>query len=107
MARGLTLHFTAGPLAGTSSVLDSEFASFGRELDNAVPVLDGKMSRYHFGIARLADGGFELVDNQATNGTYLNGERIDRRPLKTGDEIQAGNTTIRVEIQEGGAKTTP
>src|SRR5262249_11345870 len=74
---------------------------------NAVPILDGKMSRYHFGIARLADGGFELVDNQATNGTYLNGERVDRRPLKTGDEIQAGNTTIRVEILEGGAKTTP
>jgi len=39
-----------------------------------------------------------LVDNDSSNGTYVNGEllRGERRPLRAGDEVQVGATLFRV-----------
>ena len=45
-----------------------------------------------------------LTDENSTNGTFLNGERISGRPkiLRNGDEVKIGtHTTIRVEIANG------
>ena len=39
-------------------------------------------------------GGFLLRDLRSTNGTFLNGERIEERPLRPGDRIQIGGDTI-------------
>ena len=47
-----------------------------------------------------------LTDEDSTNGTYLNGERISGRPrvVRDGDSIRVGShTTIRVEIKDGRA----
>lgn len=45
-----------------------------------------------------------LTDDNSTNGTFLNGERISGRPrvLRDGDRVKVGShTTIRVEIRDG------
>jgi pSer/pThr/pTyr-binding forkhead associated (FHA) protein len=94
----LKLVFASGPNSGTEFVLETEFAYIGREVDNTVVIDDAKLSRYHFCVAQAPEG-YEVIDNQSTNGTYLNGERLDRAILQNGDEIQVGNSLIRVEIQ--------
>lgn len=93
----LKLVFVSGPNAGNEFILESEFAYIGREVDNSVVLDDAKLSRYHFCVAQAPEG-YEVIDNQSTNGTYLNGARIERQFLQTGDEIQVGNSLIRIEI---------
>lgn len=51
-----------------------------------------------------------LTDENSTNGTFLNGERISGRPrvIRDGDGIKIGShTTIRVEIKESRIAESP
>jgi len=51
-----------------------------------------------------------LTDENSTNGTFLNGEKISGRPkmLRDGDQVRIGSyTTIRVEIADGFGNTAP
>lgn len=53
------------------------------------------VSRVHCRFTAMPDGGLELRDLESTNGTYVNGERIDAARLLTpGDRMQIG----RVEL---------
>ncbi len=57
-------------------------------------LIDGKeVSRKH---ARVyyKDGKFIIEDLKSTNGTFVNGKRIDTIELRHGDEINIGNFTI-------------
>jgi pSer/pThr/pTyr-binding forkhead associated (FHA) protein len=38
----------------------------------------------------LADGVLEVEDLESTNGTYVNGERVARRALDSGDTVKVG-----------------
>ncbi len=51
-----------------------------------------------------------LTDENSTNGTFLNGERISGRPkvIHNGDQIKIGShTNIRVEIKDGRSADPP
>jgi pSer/pThr/pTyr-binding forkhead associated (FHA) protein len=41
-----------------------------------------------------------LYDAQSTNGTFVNGERIESTVLNQDDIIQIGNTILRYEVPE-------
>jgi pSer/pThr/pTyr-binding forkhead associated (FHA) protein len=56
---------------------------------------DGMVSRRHARIEREADGRYTLYDLGATNGTTVNGRRVDNCTLQDGDEIVIGATRIR------------
>lgn len=59
-------------------------------------ILDATMvSRLH---CRLAAGAAELevVDLASTNGTFVNGQRIDRAVLKDGDRLGVGRVELVV-----------
>jgi len=59
-----------------------------------VMIDDTKCSRRH---ARLiVEGGVvEIEDLESSNGTLLNGKPVERRMLRTGDEIQIGKSVLR------------
>lgn len=64
----------------------------GRDRNNAIPVLDKRLSRRHAAIQYLEGEGFFLIDLKSTNGTFLNGEPVqDRIALKDGDRIRLGS----------------
>ena len=52
------------------------------------------VSRVHCRVTALPDGGLEVRDLDSTNGTFVNGQRIETARLATGDRIQVG----RVEL---------
>jgi len=57
--------------------------------------LDGALvSRVHCRLSALPGGGLELRDLDSTNGTFVNGKRIQTAQLESGDRIQVG----RVEL---------
>jgi EmrB/QacA subfamily drug resistance transporter len=54
----------------------------------------GRLSRRHARI-RLVDGAPVVEDLGSTNGTFVNGDRIEAaRPLAGGDRIEVGDTTL-------------
>ena len=69
--------------------------TFGRADDNVVPLPgDDYASGHHARVESGLDGTW-VVDLGSTNGTYVNGERVDgRRRLHEGDRLQIGDTEL-------------
>jgi pSer/pThr/pTyr-binding forkhead associated (FHA) protein len=63
---------------------------------------DGQISKRHARLELDSDGAFTLYDLDSTNGTKVNGRRIDNRTLHNGDEITVGST--RILFQQQGAE---
>lgn len=78
-----------GPNAGSRYLLDRESTTVGRHPDSHVFLDDVTVSRHHARVDREGEQ-FVLHDLGSLNGTYLGGERVDRRPLRAGDELQVG-----------------
>ncbi|MER3396089.1 MAG: hypothetical protein C4318_01305 [Acidimicrobiia bacterium] len=71
-----------------------EYMLFGRATECDVVLQDTWCSRRHAEIKKSAEG-YEIVDLNSTNGTFVNEEKIDRRVLKSGDALRLGRTTFR------------
>jgi pSer/pThr/pTyr-binding forkhead associated (FHA) protein len=80
--------FDAGPVPLT----------IGRAGDNAVVLArDDFASARHARIEAQRDG-IWVIDLDSTNGTFVNGQRIDgRRRLRDGDVVRVGETELRLE----------
>lgn len=78
-----------GPNAGSTFLLEGEETTLGRDTESAVFLDDVTVSRKHAVVERHDDEWF-VVDRGSLNGTYVNGEQVDRTKLTTGDEVQIG-----------------
>jgi len=80
--------FPAGPVPLT----------IGRADDNAVPLPDDEFASGHHARIESQRDGVWILDLGSTNGTYVNGTRLDgRRLLREGDVVQIGDTDLRFE----------
>ncbi len=64
----------------------------GRGTDADIQIIDDGVSRRHAKVVRDEDGTSKLIDLGSTNGTYLNGRRIDVESLREGDRIRIGQS---------------
>ena len=76
--------------------------TIGRLPDNAVVIDNPAVSSHHALVFREGDH-FVVEDLQSTNGTFVNGGRISRRPLRPGDMLVVGNHTLLLD----GKATAP
>ncbi len=93
---------------GQRFVLEGEELSIGRIAENAVQLHDTEVSRKH-ALLQAAGDSLVLRDLNSSNGTYVNGEAIRERRLRTGDLLQLGRTQLlytgshnSVDETEGG-----
>ena len=103
----LSLNIESGSLAGRRFELTEGFLTIGRgERCNIRfdPMMERIASKEHCFIEMRADG-FYLTDNQSTNGTILNGEKIQSARLKAGDRVQFGKngSTAYIQIEEAAS----
>jgi hypothetical protein len=74
-------------------------ATLGRSRQCDVVLSDPNVSRQHAEI-RPRGGSWVLTDLGSTNGTVLNGRRVDRpEVIKQGDEIELGTSVITFELE--------
>jgi len=59
------------------------------------------VSRVHCRLTALDDGGLEVRDLESTNGTFVNGQRIDTARLAHGDLLQVGRVEMMVTRDPG------
>lgn len=79
----------SGALAGARYLLDTDVTTIGRHPEADIFFDDVTVSRRHAEITRSGSA-FEIIDQRSLNGTYVNGERVDRSPLATGFELRVG-----------------
>ena len=92
--RKCRLQVTVGPDEGRAVVSDKERLRVGAHGSNdLVLVEDRTASRHHFEI-QFTERGWLLVDLNSTNGTFLDGRRIERAYLTNGAQIRAGSSTL-------------
>jgi hypothetical protein len=84
---------------GRRVVVGSSGATIGRSRQCDLMVEDPNVSRTHAEV-RPRGGSWVLTDMGSTNGTRLNGRRIDgSEVLKPGDEIELGTSRITFELE--------
>lgn len=88
-AHSALLIVRSGPTAGARYLLDTDVTTVGRHPEADIFFDDVTVSRRHAEVTR--DGtAFEIIDQRSLNGTYVNGERVDRGALDNGAEVRIG-----------------
>lgn len=77
---------TAGGADAVVAVKDP--FTVGRNKSNDLVIRDLHVSSQHAKLVIRKDGVFELMDLNSSGGTFVNGERIERCALKSGDKIE-------------------
>ena len=96
----VTLRVLAGPYHGQEFVFDQHDPFLIGCSENAHLYLpeDRFFSRHHC-LLEIAPPRCFLRDLGSTNGTYVNGQRVQESFLKSGDRIQGGQTVLEVDVQ--------
>jgi transcriptional regulator with GAF, ATPase, and Fis domain len=82
-----------GALAGQVFRLAERKVTFGRESSNDIGVPDATLSRLHCVFER-GEAGWTVRDAGSSNGTFVNGSRIQTHLLAGGDRISAGECLL-------------
>ncbi len=70
--------------------ITAERMRIGRAEDNDIVVPDGSVSSYH-GEITVTDSGIHFHDRGSTNGTHVNGQRVEEADIPWGGEFRLGN----------------
>jgi pSer/pThr/pTyr-binding forkhead associated (FHA) protein len=85
---------TEGQPEKTFRLLPGSIRTLGRATGADFIVDAALVSRVHCRLTVLPDGTLEVRDLESTNGTYVNGARVERARLQAGDRLGVG----RVEL---------
>ncbi|MCS6816963.1 MAG: PrsW family glutamic-type intramembrane protease [Blastocatellia bacterium] len=71
-------------------ILDRPVVTVGKTLDNHFVIDDPTVSKHHAKFVWHPSGAFVVVDLGSTNGTYVNGQRVQENLLRNGFEVRFG-----------------
>ena len=64
-------------------------------------ILDAALvSRLHCRLSVSSDGQLDVVDLDSTNGTFVNGRRVEKKTLAAGDRLRIGRVELTVTTSE-------
>jgi pSer/pThr/pTyr-binding forkhead associated (FHA) protein len=86
--------------------------TIGRHLDNDIVFHEDFLSRYHAEIIN-EDGKYVIYDKSSTSGSFVNGKKIERCVLNSGDLISFANINImfvnnnaKIQVKSTGTTQT-
>ena len=88
----------------TFRILPAGVRTVGRATGADFIVDAALVSRVHCRLTALPDGQLEVRDLESTNGTFVNGQRIEAARLSDGDRLQIGRLEL-VVIRNDDADT--
>ncbi|MBI3965263.1 MAG: cyclic nucleotide-binding domain-containing protein [Chloroflexi bacterium] len=78
---------------GEEILVDQDIEIVGRSSENSIRIVDSTVSRRHAIIEREGET-YWLEDLGAANGTFVNGQKVDRHALSDGDVVQFGEARL-------------
>jgi S1-C subfamily serine protease len=96
--RRLRLQYLSGPRRGDELIFSGPRVRIGRSRDNSLVLTesDAPASSGRHAEAVRENGGWWVVDAGSTNGTYVNGARVQRARLAPGDRLAFGDDQFGV-----------
>ncbi len=91
------LELTSSGRGGERYELAGELTVIGRRETCDICLADAGISRKHAVITSFGNH-FVIIDQASSNGTYVNGIRVTRQVLETGDVILLGNTSLTFKV---------
>jgi TonB family protein len=85
--------------------LNEPVIKIGKLASSHLRLEDETVSRMHAVVEVTGPGELQLIDLGSTRGTMVNGERINKAILKSGDQIHFGDTRVIVLFATGAADT--
>lgn len=102
----LVLRFISGKYQGAEFPLaDSPEIIVGRSSDVDMVLIEDMVSRRHARLECIDE--ISIEDLGSTNGTFVNGERIQRAKLLEGDRVLIGTSIIKVVLADSAAVLAP
>ena len=90
------LRVVSGPDQGrVFNLVEGTTLSIGRGEKTDTRLTDGAASRLHCEV-RCEGGAFLLTDLESVGGTFVGGQKIQEHSLKHGEELQVGNTRLKL-----------
>jgi hypothetical protein len=80
-------------LVGTQP-FDREILKIGRLSSAHIRLDDERVSRIHAVVEISSEGAVNIIDMGSADGTFVNGEKVNKAELKPGDEIRIGDTRL-------------
>ena len=68
----------------------------GRAADNDVFITDSTVSSHHARIFTYLNSSY-IEDLQSSNGTFLNGKRVEKHILRPGDKLRLGSYSLEID----------
>lgn len=88
------LQFTSGKLEGTAVDLKEAKQLVGNRRTAEIPIRDAWISWDHAAIT-FEGGGYTVEDLGSKSGTFVNGTKVTKQPLKDGDEVAFGESKAK------------
>ena len=95
----MTFYRLTGLLMPVSFDLHSGINTIGRNPTNDAVIHEASVSSFHAELTAGEDG-VRVRDLQSTNGTFVNDEPVTESPLQTGQVVQFGTVTFRLDVEE-------
>ncbi len=94
---GASVRVMRGFFEGLELPLDRDWLVVGRGRGADLVIHEGTISRAHAALG-YGEKGFFVQDLGSTNGTFVNGHRLERAALGDGDEVQLGKLLLQVRL---------
>jgi pSer/pThr/pTyr-binding forkhead associated (FHA) protein len=79
--------------------VEGKIVYIGRSPKCTVQLNDPTVSRLHAALTQQADGGWAVVRHKSAQPVLIDGEAVDRKPLRGGESIRIGGFTILFHAQ--------
>ncbi len=89
---------SVGELNGRVWFIKESMTNIGSADGNSIIILDKSVSKRHAGI-KVQDNRFELADFGSTNGVLVNGQRVTKQFLKSGDLLSIGAVEMEFTLK--------
>ncbi len=98
--------YSGGRLVRTEQLAQSVI-KIGKQASSHLRIDDEDVSRMHAVIEVGGPDEVYVIDLGSSSGTFVNGQKVNKSKLKSGDEITLGQTSVRVSIGAAAAAAAP
>lgn len=103
----ITFHIYAGEEVVRSETVARDVIKVGKLESSHLRIDDDSVSRMHAVIEVASSDDIHVIDLGSASGTFVNGRKINKTKLESGDQIQFGSVVVGIEIGEAYEEAGP